>query len=168
MLGRGRSSTPVKRSKDSSGRFWGYRKTGPSIGVEPLRERFEGLARSEAREILGKYREHYQRMHPRALNELRWVVPGAVWAMDHTEGPRGEEVLAVRDLALGRKVLWKEVVDLGAEEVVEALEPVLERERPLVLKVDRELAFRSKGLEESLPERGVVISFFTSEAAGIQ
>jgi transposase InsO family protein len=62
-------------------------------------------------------------------------------------------------LALGRKVLWTEVTDLGAEQVVRVLEPVLERERPLVLKVDRGSAFRSQALEEFLDAHEVVILF---------
>jgi Helix-turn-helix domain len=59
--------------------------SGPSLGVSPLRRRFEGLSRAEGREIVGKYRDHYRRTHPRVVFELRWLVPEAVWALDFTE-----------------------------------------------------------------------------------
>lgn len=132
--------------------------TGPSLGVSPLRRRFQDLSRAEAREILEKYREHYRRRHPRVIHELRWLVPEAVWSMDFTE-LAGREVLAVRELARGRKVLWAEPADLGAEELVRVIEPVFALTRPLVLKTDRGAAFRAAVFEDFLRARGVTILF---------
>ena len=134
---------------------------GPSIGLEALWERFEGLTRSLLRETLALYRDHYRRTHPRVVFELRWRIPGAVWAMDHTKAPGargGGDILAVRELALGRKLVWTAVEDVGAEEVLRVLKGVFDREPlPLVMKTDGGAAFRSKLVLEYLEERGVTL-----------
>ena len=123
-----------------------------------MRARYRGLSRAEARDLLEKYREHYRRRHPRVIHELRWRVAEAVWSMDFTE-LAGREVLAVRELVQGRKVLWQEVENLGVDELVRALEPVFARERPLVVKVDRGAAFRAALFEDFLRAHGVTILF---------
>jgi transposase InsO family protein len=53
----------------------------------------------------------------------------------------------------------EKVADVGAEKVLQVLGPLLGGERPLVLKVDRGPAFRSKALEDFLQERGVTLLF---------
>jgi len=128
------------------------------MGLEPLKRCFPEITRRETQEILGDYREHYRRTHPFLEIRLRWNLPGAVWAMDHTlEKGRGK-VFSVKDLATGRQLLHQEVEDLGAERVIGELECLFESQgRPLVVKSDQGSAFKAAETESFMKRRGIFL-----------
>ena len=135
---------------------------GPTLGVEPLKARFPEVSRRALRELLCRHRASYAREHAREVEDLTWIFPGAVWAMDHTEGPAGRRgimgpILQVRDLASGKVLLWLEV-RATAEGVRLVLEDLFRAEGvPLVLKSDNGSAFASELVREYLRSRGVTL-----------
>jgi len=93
---------------------------GPGVGVSTLRARFPTMARSELAQLLHCYRHLWRSQHARVRHVLRWLRPGTVWAMDFAKAPspidgRFPYVLAVRDLASGRQLLWRPVRAESAE-----------------------------------------------------
>jgi transposase InsO family protein len=99
-------------------------------------------------------REIYAHQH--ALSELTWRLPGAVWAMDHTEAPDRSPIIAVRDLASGQVLEWLESRPTS-EGVLEVLHPLIEEAgAPLVFKSDRGSAFTAHATEEFLNSRGII------------
>ena len=127
---------------------------GPHLGVEPLKRLFPRVSRRGIQAMLMEYRESYARDH--ALSELSWRLPGAVWAMDHTEAPDRSPIIAVRDLASGQVLEW-----LGSrptsEGVLEVLHPLIEEAgAPLVFKSDRGSAFTAHATEEFLNSCGII------------
>ena len=129
-------------------------KVGPHLGVEPLKRLFPAVPRRGIEAIVSEYREDYAREHAHA--ELTWRLPGAVWAMDHTEAPDRSPIIAVRDLASGQVLEW-----LGSrptsEGVLEVLHPLIEEAgAPLVFKSDRGSAFTAHATEEFLNSCGII------------
>lgn len=118
-----------------------------------LRRRFPQVAREELREMQRRYRRVLRRKGRATLHVLRWMEPGAVWAMDHAEAPapiddRYGSLLAVRDLASQQQLaaLPVEAQDaVTTEAVLESL--VREHRAPLVLKADNGSAFLSGTLQ---------------------
>lgn len=108
---------------------------GPGVGVPRLRQSFPGMARSELTELVRCYRCLWQTQHTRVRHVLRWLRAGTVWAMDFAEAPwpideRFPYLLAVRDLASGRQLLWRAVRATSAEVVVAELTPLFNWRRP--------------------------------------
>lgn len=136
---------------------------GPQLGLEPLWKAHRKLPREEVRTILGEYREKYAQEHPLVVSELKWLVPGGVWAMDHTKPPspidgEQEAVLSVRDLSSGAQLLWQGEAGPRASEVVRDTEALfLEHTPPLVLKCDNGSAFIATALEDLCLKWGVLI-----------
>ena len=134
---------------------------GPKTGVRPLRRMFPGMARSEIRDLLVRYRALEGRGRRVLLQRLHWRRAGAVWALDFARPPRPVDgihraILAVRDLACGEELLWRGVSGECTAEVLPLMERLFqERGRPLVLKSDNGSAFRSLAMEEFLKRRGV-------------
>jgi hypothetical protein len=120
---------------------------GPGLSVATLREQFPAMARNELTEILHCYRQVWRLQHRRAPHVLRWLRPGTVWAMDFAEPPRPidgrfDYLLAVRDLASGRQLLWRPVEAENAEVVIRELTPLfMSHGAPWVLKADNGSAF---------------------------
>lgn len=135
---------------------------GAGIGLPSLRLEFPKQARAELADILGGYRSEWRERHRQVLNELHWSGPGAVWAIDF-HGPRAMPVdgrspylLAVRDLASGRVLLWRPVADATAPTAVAALEALFSvRGAPLVLKSDNGSAFIAASLRKLCRAFGV-------------
>jgi transposase InsO family protein len=135
---------------------------GPAIGVPALHPEFPQFARAELENILARYRRLWRRRHREQLNELHWAAPGSVWAIDH-HGPRVHPVdgrfpylLAVRDLASGRVLLWLPVSDAAASHVVAAIEMLfIVHGAPLVLKSDNGSAFIAGALRKLCQRFGV-------------
>ena len=95
------------------------------------------------------------------MRVLSWPAVGSVWAIDFT-GPRAavegryRHLLAVRDLASGRQLLWRPVEAATAEVARDALASlVAEHGAPLVLKCDNGSPFTSAMVEGLLTEHGV-------------
>src|SRR4029077_15745790 len=120
---------------------------GPGLSVATLPEQFPAMARNELTEILHCYRQVWRFQHRRAPHVLRWLRPGTVWAMDFAEPPRPidgrfDYLLAVRDLASGRQLLWRPVEAENAEVVIRELTPLfMSHGAPWVLKTDNGSAF---------------------------
>lgn len=115
---------------------------GPAVGLPALRASFPNLTRAELADLLSRYRRVWRRRHSRALHELHWPMPGAVWALDFAEAPLPIDgaypyLLAVRDLSSGHQLLWLPVAEATAAVTIGALASlVVLCGAPLVLKSD--------------------------------
>jgi transposase InsO family protein len=129
---------------------------GPATGLPTLRDCFPALARAELADILKRYRRVWRKLHVEIQHRLRWPIPGRVWAIDFTYAPRPIDglypyLLAVRDLASGKQLLWLPVLDLGAGVVQNALASLFTcHGAPLVLKMDNGSAFLADLTQELL------------------
>jgi putative transposase len=138
---------------------------GPGVGLPPLRAAFPALARAELDDLLGRYRRVWRRRHRRPLQVLTWTTPGAVWAVDFAEAAQvidgvGSCLLAVRDLASGRHLLWRPVSAATAAVAAEALAGLfLVLGPPLVLKSDNGSAFGAPAVAAVLQRFGVLHLF---------
>jgi transposase InsO family protein len=135
---------------------------GPQVGVPTLRDCFPSMSRSELADLLRRYRRVWRMRNKVPLRVLHWLVPGRVWAIDFS-GPlpaidgRYSYLLAVRDLATGRQLLWQPAEAATAEVARDALATLFaEHGAPLVLKRDNGSAFIAGVTEELLEAYGVV------------
>lgn len=127
---------------------------GPHLGVEPLKCIFPRVSRRGIEAMLMEYRESYAREH--ALSDLTWRLPGAVWAMDHTEAPDRSPIIAVRDLASGEVLEWL-MNRPTSEDVIAVLHPLIEEAgAPLVFKSDRGSAFTGELMRAFFNSRGII------------
>jgi transposase InsO family protein len=139
---------------------------GPGIGLPTLRDLFPDLARSALEDVLRRYRELWKRLHKQPVHVLHWTRPGSVWAADF-HGPRPPvdgvypDLLAVRDLASGRQLLWLPVRDVGAATLIPQLIGLFAiHGAPLVLKCDNGSAFGS-GATQTLLQHFRVKSLYS-------
>jgi transposase InsO family protein len=135
---------------------------GPGVGVPTLRACFPGMSRAELADLLTRYRRVWRARNRVPLRVLTWSVVGSVWAVDFT-GPRPAVdgrypyLLAVRDLASGRQVLWQPVAAATAEVARDALAALFaEHGPPLVLKCDNGSPFTAAAAGELLAAHGVL------------
>ncbi len=138
---------------------------GPHVGVPTLRACFPAMSRAELADLVTRYRRVYRKRHRVPLRVLTWPVVGSVWAIDFT-GPRPAlegrypYLVAVRDLASGRQLLWLPVEAATATVARDTLAALFaEHGPPLVLKCDNGSAFTSAVVEELLAEHDVVALF---------
>jgi transposase InsO family protein len=155
-----RSATPVRNA------VLGYLdEYGPGLGLPPLRAAFPHLTRAELDDLLHRYRRVWRERHRRPLYVLHWTMPGAVWAMDFAEAPHiidgiGSALLAVRDLASGRQLLWQPISAANAIVTSELLAMLFVRHgAPLVLKSDNGSAFAAPPVATLLDGFGVAPLF---------
>src|SRR5262249_39626161 len=99
---------------------------GPALGMPTLGAAFPAMARAELHYILVRYRWVWRKRHYLPLHILHWQVPGAVWAADFAEAPQPIDgifpyLLAVRDLASSRQLLWLPVRHPQSTETIQAL-----------------------------------------------
>jgi hypothetical protein len=133
---------------------------GPGGGVPRFFAAFPKIARRELEHLVRLHRRWYRRRNPVTICELRWLRPGAVWAIDHTKAPcpvdgGGRSILAVHDLASHCELVAEPVPDERAETTASTLAPVLaEHGPPLVLKEDN--AFRAAPMALLLERSAVV------------
>jgi transposase InsO family protein len=137
-------------------------RVGPTLGLEPLKALFPQASRRALREILLCYRERYGREKALEVQSLTWLVPGMVWAMDHTERPGerrqgADPIFALRDLASAKLLLWLRSRPTSLD-VLLALEQISRTEGlPLVIKSDNGSAFASAIVRAYLESRGVTL-----------
>jgi transposase InsO family protein len=122
---------------------------GPAIGVPALRAAFPTMPRAELDDLLARYRRLWRRRHYQPLRVLHWQEPGRVWAIDFT-GPRSliegscPYLLAVRDLASGRQLLWLPTEEATARVAADALAGLFALHgAPLIVKCDNGSPFTS-------------------------
>lgn len=123
--------------------------TGPRLGLPTLRACCEEVPPSILGYLLADYRRRFQAEHRLVVETLRWLRPGSVWAIDHSEPPRAidgcySQILAVRDLASGMQLGWTPVADATGDTALPVLKAlVAQHGPPLVLKSDNGSAFTS-------------------------
>jgi transposase InsO family protein len=122
---------------------------GAGLSVPALRVQFPDMARAEIERLVKDYRAQWRAAHRRPLRVLHWLRPGSAWAMDFAQAPAPIDgiypyLLAVRDLASGKLLLWRPVMSESAETVRAELVPLfLAYGTPWVLKSDNGPAFRA-------------------------
>jgi hypothetical protein len=138
---------------------------GPALGIPALRAAFPAMPRAELADLLGRYRRVWRARHYEPLRVLHWQRPGHVWAVDFT-GPRpGIEgpspyLLAVRDLASGRQLLWWPCAEATAAHAVAALATLFAHHgAPLVLKADNGSPFAARRTRQLAHDCGVEMLF---------
>jgi transposase InsO family protein len=138
---------------------------GPGVGLPTLRECFPALLRAELDDLLRRWRRVWRLRHQAVVHELEWTIPGGVWAMDFAEAPAPIDgaypyLLAVRDLASGRQLLWLPTPAESAAETVNALASLFVLHGPpLVLKSDNGSAFVAGATQALLAGAGVIPLF---------
>jgi transposase InsO family protein len=135
---------------------------GPHLGVPALRACFPTMSRAELTDLVRRYRAVWRARNRVPLRVLAWSGAGRVWAIDFT-GPvptlagAARYVLAVRDLASGRQLLWRPLEAATGEAVRDALLELFARHgAPLVLKSDNGSPFTGGAARELLAGHGVV------------
>lgn len=122
---------------------------GAGVSVPALRVQFPDMARAELDRLVKGYRGQWRAENRRSLHVLHWQRPGTVWAMDFAKVPSLIDgiypyLLAVRDLASGKQLLWKPVMAESAQVVMAELAPLfMAYGAPWVLKSDNGPAFRA-------------------------
>lgn len=138
---------------------------GPRTGLPTLCACFPGLLRAELADLLLRYRRVWRRRYHAAPRVLTWAIPGSVWAMDFTEAPAAIDgqfpyLLAVRDLASGRQLLWLPVAAEDGAQARAGLAGLFVRYgAPLVLKSDNGSAFVAEATAALLEGARVVALF---------
>jgi transposase InsO family protein len=138
---------------------------GPATGLPTLRACFPGMLRAELDDLLRRYRRVWRRRYHEAMPILHWQVPGSVWAMDFTEAPAAIDglfpyLLAVRDLASGRQLLWLPVRAATGEETRWALASLFALHgAPLILKSDNGSPFDAEATRALLDSAAVIPLF---------
>jgi transposase InsO family protein len=138
---------------------------GPGVSVPALRLQFPDMARAELDRLAKDYRAQWRAEHRRTLRVLHWLRPGTVWAMDFAGAPSPIDgiypyLLAVRDLASGKHLLWRPVLSESAEVVCTELVPLfLAYGAPWVLKSDNGPAFRAEATKRLLSRWSVFTLF---------
>ena len=135
---------------------------GPHLGVPALRTCFPLMGRAELADLVRRYRAVWRARHRVPLRVLTWSGAGRVWAIDFTgplPTPAGDAryVLAVRDLASGRQLLWRAADAPTGEVTRAALADLFARlGPPLVVKCDNGSAFVGGDVRDLLAARGVI------------
>jgi transposase InsO family protein len=134
---------------------------GPATGLPTLRDCFPFMARAELEDLLRRYRRVWRLRHQHAPRVLRWLTPGAVWAMDYSEADAPIDglhpyLLSVRDLASGMQLLWLPVKSPDADHAIRALRSLFALHgAPLVLKTDNGSPFGAGETQDFLAQSEV-------------
>lgn len=129
---------------------------GPGVGLPTLKDCFPDMLRAEQADLLRRYRRVWRERHRVPLRILHWTEPGRVWAIDFTEAAtlidgRFQYLLAVRDLASGRSLLWQPVEHATGANAAAMLATLFAcHGAPLVLKSDNGSHFDNAGVQELL------------------
>jgi transposase InsO family protein len=162
LLGRPRADSGAEQQQTVLDHL---RDVGAGLSVPALRVQFPEMARAELDRLAKGYRKLWRQENRRPLHVLHWQRPGSVWAMDFAEAPalidgRYPYLLAVRDLASGKQLLWQPVLATTAEVVHAELAPLFQAfGAPWVLKSDNGPAFRADESKRLLRQWGVFALF---------
>jgi transposase InsO family protein len=135
----------------------------PAIGLPKLRRLIPGLPKNAAAAFLKHLKRLRRRRRKRYWRRLRWLLPGAVWAIDGTwldvpVDARGRRALVVVELH-SKKVLCLDSVpgERGGAAVACLKRLIAKHGAPLVLKADNGSAFRSKAVAELCRQHGITL-----------
>lgn len=118
---------------------------GPGVSIATLQDIFPEASRGELVDLSFRYKRLYRKGCRALIYALRWMLPGAVWAMDWLQPEEPVDgifkfVLAVRDLASGHILLTLPAQTKDAGTCAAALEALFKQHGPpLVIKSDNEL-----------------------------
>jgi len=135
---------------------------GPFEGLPVLQERFPDVARAELEHQLRLYRKKFVGENHVDVIALRWLSPGAVWAIDFNEPPNPidgiyKAVFKVRDLGSGKALAWLPTYDQRGKGVAETLEVLFKRHgAPLTIKRDNGSSLASEEVSNVMEKWGVV------------
>jgi transposase InsO family protein len=139
---------------------------GPRTSLATLWDCFADMPGAELDNLLGRYRHVWRRRYQQAANVLHWTTPGVIWAIDFTEAPQPIDgvypyLLAVRDLASGKALLWQPLVEATAAATCAALAYLFTVQgAPLVLKMGNGCGFNA-GAKLALLLQAEVIALFS-------
>ena len=129
---------------------------GPGLGVPTLQKLFPEATRRELEDLARRYRDVYRQRNRDWGCSLRWIRPGAVWAMDFTEPPlpvddQFGKILVVRDLASGNSLAALPTEEATGTVAADALRALfMAHGAPLVLKSDNGSHFVNDDVEALL------------------
>jgi len=133
------------------------------ICVRELKLAYPGIGRAQLRSLLSRYRRLQRKARRRRLATLRWLQPGTVWAMDHTElhvEGNARHVLVVRDLASGKTLAAEPTPSMDAATTIEILRRLIaEHGAPLVIKCDNGSGFIAEETKSMLAASGVLLLY---------
>ena len=135
----------------------------PGIGLPRLRRRIPGLPRNSAAAFLRRLKRLVRKRRRRNWRRLRWLVPGAAWAIDGTwlDAPvagGSRRALIVMELHGGNVLAFDPVRGERASDVVACLRRLIARHgTPLVLKADNGSAFRSGAVAALCCRHGITL-----------
>ena len=115
---------------------------GPHTGVPALQGLYADMPRREVEDLVRRYKHLYACWKHENLSALEWLVPGAVWTLDHAMPPCPVDAVypvlwAVRDLASQEQLVWQGVTDTSAATADDWLETLfIQYGPPLVIKSD--------------------------------
>ena len=125
----------------------------PKASIATLRGQVVGLPRNTVTAYVRRWRRVRERRNRRRRQRTTWLVPGAVWAIDFAEPPQPIDglypyLLAVRDLASGRQLLWLPLVAANAATAAEALGTAVPGQIETVAAHQTAIAQRRVGKEQ--------------------
>jgi hypothetical protein len=133
---------------------------GPNVSVATLRTEVPEAGGRELAELAVRYRRLFLRSLP-APHVLRWLIPGAVWAIDYIDrlsrpiDGRYRHILVVRDLASGNLLMALPTRSKSAKTSAAALEALFQQHGPpLVVKADN--AFYAQVLNDLFKRYSVI------------
>jgi transposase InsO family protein len=135
----------------------------PGIGLPRLRRLIPGLPRNTVAAFLRRLKRLRRRHRRRHWRRLRWLLPGAAWAIDGTwldvpVAGRGRRALVVVELNSRRVLCLDSVNGERAGAAVACLRRLIRRHgAPLVLKADNGSAFRSKAVAALCRRYGITL-----------
>jgi transposase InsO family protein len=135
---------------------------GPNTGVPILQALFPEMPRREVEDLVGRYKRLHAKKSEMELHTLRWLRPGAVWAMDFQKPTCPVDgaypiVMAVRDLASQKQLDWGGLPDKTEQSVIDILTALFVKHGPpLILKSDQEGPFKSEATRQVLDAWGVI------------
>lgn len=158
---RGRPKTPITRSI-RQGVIAMLLVLGPTVGVPELRSMFSTVPYRQLGALKTRLKAVVKRRAGARQSKLKWLAPGATWAMDFTKARAklkdgATHLLVVRDLASGNRLAIVPSHNERAEVVRETLERLfLLHGAPLVIKHDGGSAFKARVTKALLRRFGVL------------